>query len=142
MCNIILTDLLLHPFADSPFSLTNKATGFCIVKRSSRCLEVRWTTGDRLFVTSTRKCLGAQGKSVGSEVSSYDCDDKSALQKWECRNETLLALKGQQFYIEVKPDETVALSKTVGPNNYLTIAGTSSGACSRTYRGEQIKLSA
>ncbi|KAK1879204.1 Macrophage mannose receptor 1 [Dissostichus eleginoides] len=118
---------------DSPFALTNQATASCLVKRSIRCLEVRWTTGDRLFVTITKKCLGAQGKSVGSEVSLYDCND-SDLQKWECKNETLLALKGQSLYIEVKPDDSIALSRTVGPNNKLTITGTASGACSRTYR--------
>ncbi|XP_042353142.1 macrophage mannose receptor 1-like isoform X2 [Plectropomus leopardus] len=119
---------------DSPFALTNKATGFCLVKRTTRCLEMRWTTGDRLFVTSSRKCLGAQGKTVGSEVSLYDCDEKSELQRWECKNETLLVLKGQQLYIEVRADESVALSKTSGPNNEFTIQGTASGACSRTYR--------
>uniref|UniRef100_A0AAQ5XL32 Mannose receptor, C type 1b n=3 Tax=Amphiprion ocellaris TaxID=80972 RepID=A0AAQ5XL32_AMPOC len=119
---------------DSPFSLSNKATGFCLLKKYSRCLDLRWTTGNRIFVTSTKKCLGAQGKSVGSEVNIYDCDDKSALQKWECRNETLLALKDQQLYIEVKADESIALSRTVGPNNHLTITGTSSGACTRTHR--------
>lgn len=119
----------------------NKATGFCIVKRLTRCLEVRWTTNDRLFVTSTKKCLGAQGKTVGSEVSTFDCDDKTDLQKWECRNETLLALKGQKVYIEVRADETIALSRNVGPNNHLTITGTSSGACSRTYRGTVGKTS-
>ncbi|KAF7668435.1 hypothetical protein LDENG_00014620 [Lucifuga dentata] len=119
---------------DSPFSLTNKATGFCLVKKATRCLDVRWTTGDRLYVTLSKKCLGAQGRSVGSEVNLYDCDDRSALQKWECTNETLIALKGQRLYIEIKDDETVALSRTVGPNNELTITGTSSGACTRTYR--------
>ncbi|TNN55460.1 Macrophage mannose receptor 1 [Liparis tanakae] len=46
----------------------------------------------------------------------------------------MLALKGQQLYIEIKADGTIALSRTVGPNNRLTITGTSSGACSRTYR--------
>uniref|UniRef100_A0A8C4NYA1 Mannose receptor, C type 1b n=1 Tax=Dicentrarchus labrax TaxID=13489 RepID=A0A8C4NYA1_DICLA len=95
---------------------------------------MRWTTGDRLYAISNKKCLGAQGKSVGSEVSLYDCDDNSDLQKWECRNETLLALKSQNLFIEIKPDESIALSKTTGPNNQLTITGTSSGACSRTYR--------
>lgn len=113
----------------------NKATGFCLLKKSNRCLEVRWTSGDRLFATSSRKCVGAQGKSVGSEVSLYDCDDRSDLQKWECRNETLLALKGQKLYIQIKADESIALSRTPGPNNQLTITGTTSGACSRTYRG-------
>ncbi|XP_047445681.1 macrophage mannose receptor 1-like isoform X2 [Mugil cephalus] len=119
---------------DSSFVLTNKATGFCLLKKYNRCLDIRWTTGNRLFVTTTKKCLGAQGKSVGSEVSFYDCDEKSALQKWECQNDTLLALKDQPLYIEIKADESVALSKTVGPNNHLTITGTASGACSRTYR--------
>ncbi|XP_037537285.1 macrophage mannose receptor 1 [Nematolebias whitei] len=118
----------------SPFTLMNKATGFCLIKRSSRCQDIRWTTGDRLFVTSSKKCIGAQGKSVGSEVSQYDCDEKSSLQKWECKNGTLLALKGQQLFIEVKADESIMLSRTVGPNNYLTISGTASGACTRTYR--------
>ncbi|KAM4552770.1 macrophage mannose receptor 1-like isoform 2-T2 [Odontesthes bonariensis] len=118
---------------DSPFTLINKATGFCLVKKTTRCLDVRWTTGNRLQVTSTRKCLGVQGKSVGSEVSQYDCDEKSDLQRWECKNETLLALKDQLFYIEIKA-EMIMLSKTVGPNNHLTISGTSSGACSRTHR--------
>ncbi|CAG5896528.1 unnamed protein product [Menidia menidia] len=119
---------------DSSFTLTNKATGFCLVKKTTRCLDVRWTIGNRLFVTSTKKCLGAQGMSTGSEVSQYDCDDKSNLQKWECRNETLIALKDQPFYIEAKTDGTIVLSKTVGPNSQFTITGTSSGACSRTHR--------
>lgn len=129
-----------HLSADIPFALANRATGFCLVKRTTRCQEVRWTTADRLFVTSTRKCLGAQGKSVGSEVSLYDCDDKSDLQKWECKNETLLALKDTEFFIEIKSDQSTALSKAVGPNNELIITGTSSGACSRTYRGTVWKL--
>ncbi|KAM9349608.1 macrophage mannose receptor 1b [Symphorus nematophorus] len=119
---------------DAPFSLINKATGFCLLKKSTRCLDIRWTTGDRLYVTTTKKCLGAQGKTVGSEVNLYDCDDSSELQKWECKNETLLALKDQPLYIEVRADESIALSKTVGPNNQLTITGTASGACSRTFR--------
>lgn len=128
-------NLITFPSADSPFSLTNKATGHCLLKKFNRCLEVRWTTGNRIFVTSNRKCVGAQGKSVGSEVNLYDCDEKSDLQSWECKNGTLLALKGQQLYIEVKSDESVALSRTIGPNNYLTITGTASGACTRTFRG-------
>uniref|UniRef100_A0A3B4UJN7 Mannose receptor, C type 1b n=1 Tax=Seriola dumerili TaxID=41447 RepID=A0A3B4UJN7_SERDU len=110
------------------------ATGFCLLKKFTRCLDVRWTTSNRLYAVTTKKCLGVQGKSVGSEVSLYDCNDKSDLQKWECKNGTLLALKGQELYVEIKPDETIALSKTIGPNNHLTITGTSSGACTRTYR--------
>ncbi|KAM3850435.1 macrophage mannose receptor 1-like [Diretmus argenteus] len=119
---------------DAAFSLTNKGTGFCLVKRRDDCYDVRWTTSDRLLVPFWRKCLGVQGKSVGSEISLYDCDENSDLQKWECRNETLLALKGQDLYINLKAEGEVVLSKELGPNNHITISGTSSGACSRTYR--------
>ncbi|XP_078029223.1 macrophage mannose receptor 1-like [Epinephelus lanceolatus] len=119
---------------DSPFKLTNKDTGFCLVKRHDFCYYIRWTTGDRLLVPWLNKCLGVQGKSVGSEISLYDCDEKSDLQKWECKNGTVLALKDQKLYIELTADNTAVLSKTIGPNNHLTIEGTSSGACTRTYR--------
>ncbi|KAM7379548.1 hypothetical protein PAMP_005094 [Pampus punctatissimus] len=119
---------------NSPFELINKATGFCLVKMYNRCLEIRWTTGDRLLIDQRNKCLGTQGKSVGSEISLYDCDENSELQKWECKNETVLALKGQELYIELTADNTAILSKTIGPNNHLTISGTSSGACTRTYK--------
>ncbi|KAF3698792.1 Macrophage mannose receptor 1 [Channa argus] len=119
---------------DSPFQLTSKATGFCLVKTNNQCNEIRWTTGDRLLVPQKNKCVGVQGKSVGSEIGLYDCDENSDLQKWECRNETLLALKGQELYIELTADNTAVLSKTLGPNNYIIISGTTSGACTRTYR--------
>ncbi|XP_028988444.1 macrophage mannose receptor 1-like [Betta splendens] len=132
---VLVQTLLCVATDDSPFQLNNKATGFCLVKTNNQCNEIRWTTGDRLLVPqSTRKCLGVQGKSVGSEISLYDCDENSELQKWECKNETVLALKGQELYIELNADNTAVLSKTLGPNNHLTISGTSKGACTRTFR--------
>lgn len=82
-----------------------------------------------------RKCLGVPGKSVGGEINLYDCDETSDLQKWECKNETVLALKDEELYIELKASGVAALSRTIGPNNHLTLSGTSSGACARTYRG-------
>ncbi|XP_041804638.1 macrophage mannose receptor 1-like [Chelmon rostratus] len=119
---------------DSTFQLSSKATGFCLVKVHDFCFDIRWTTGDRLLVPWKKKCLGVQGKSVGSEITLYDCDETSELQKWECKNETVLALKDQELYIELTADNTAVLSKTIGPNNHLTISGTSRGACARTYR--------
>ncbi|XP_037537284.1 macrophage mannose receptor 1-like [Nematolebias whitei] len=119
---------------DSTFQLTNKATGFCVVKTGVTCDDVRWTTGGRLLVEGKNRCLGVQGKSVGSEVRLYDCDENSELQKWECKNETVLALQGQELYVEPNADGPAVLSKTIGPNSHLTISGTSSGACTRTYR--------
>lgn len=105
------------------------------MKTTSHCSGIRWTTGDRLLVPQIKKCLGVQGKSVGSEVGLYICNENDELQKWECKNDTLLALKGQELYIELTADNTAVLSRATGPNNHLTILGTSKGACTRTYRG-------
>lgn len=121
---------------DSYFSLVNKDTGFCLAKYFGYCPVLRWTTGDRILVPWREKCLGVEGKSVGSQVSFYDCDENSELQKWECKNETVLTLKGQELYIDLKGEDTAVLSRTIGPSNHLTVSGTiSDGPCSRTYRG-------
>ncbi|XP_042352885.1 macrophage mannose receptor 1-like isoform X2 [Plectropomus leopardus] len=132
----VLLVQILHCLAldESPFQLTNKDTGFCLVKTNNHCSDLRWTTGNRLLVQQRKKCLGVQGKSVGSDISLYDCDENSDLQKWECKNGTVLALKDQELYIELTHDGTAALSKTIRPNNHLTISGTPNGACTRTYR--------
>lgn len=125
--------------SDSSFVLTGKDTGFCLHKEFNHCHEMRWTTGDRLLFPGywVNKCLGAQGKSEGSGIGLYDCDEKSELQKWECKNETVLALKDQELYIELTADNRAVLSSTIGLNNHFTISGKALGACTRTYRGRQ-----
>ncbi|KAM6919049.1 macrophage mannose receptor 1-like [Xenentodon cancila] len=118
---------------DSPFLLINKKTHFSLVDNKIGG-ELRWTSAGRLIVISKNKCLGVQGKSVGSEVGLYDCDENSELQRWECKNNTVLALKGEKLYIELKAENTAVLSNTIGPNNHFVISDTSSGACTRTHR--------
>ncbi|KAL3988682.1 somatostatin receptor 2 [Sarotherodon galilaeus] len=118
---------------DPQFQLINRGTGFCLVKLNNFCFSMRWTSGDRLLVQYKNKCLGVQGKTVGSEVNLYDCDETSELQKWECKNETVIALKGQELYINLTADNSAVLSNKAGPSSHLTISGTSSGACTRTY---------
>ncbi|CAL8367040.1 unnamed protein product [Boreogadus saida] len=119
---------------DSPFILVGKSSDACVVPRTRDCYQIRWTSANRLMVTGLKKCLGAQGMSVGSSISQYDCDDRSSLQKWECRNGTLLALKGSKYYMTLKPDKSLVLSSNIGPNNEFVIRGTGAGACLRTHR--------
>lgn len=106
-----------------------------MVKINGECNDIRWTNSDRLLVEQTKKCLGVPSKSAGSGIKLYDCDENSELQKWECRNETILALMDQDLYVELTADNTAVLSETIGANNHLTIRGTDIGACTRTYRG-------
>ena len=128
------TNSLNHSFpTDSDFILRSKL-GHCLVL-GYPCLDVRWTTNNRLLVPDRKKCVGVQGKTVGSEVGLYDCDEKSDLQKWECKNQTLLALQHQDLYLNLTGHGSGVLSKVAGPSTHLTIQGLSEGACSRTYRG-------
>ncbi|XP_023191646.1 macrophage mannose receptor 1-like [Xiphophorus maculatus] len=133
---LLLKMLQCMALDDSPFQLTN-AAGFCLVKTDSICQEIRWTTADRLLVPGKNKCLGVQGTTVMSEVSLYDCDETSELQKWNCANGTLLTLQAStqhKLFVELQADNRAVLQTTTGPNSKLTISGTSSGACTRTYR--------
>ncbi|CAL8279713.1 unnamed protein product [Lota lota] len=119
---------------DSPFILVSKNTDTCVVQSRSDCSKLRWTSGNRLLVSGVKKCLGAQGKSVGSSISQYDCDEKTSLQKWECKNGTLLVLQNTQYYMTLTADKSLVLSKNIGPNNEFIIRGTGAGACLRTHR--------
>ncbi|XP_030220618.1 macrophage mannose receptor 1b [Gadus morhua] len=119
---------------DSPFILVGKSSDDCVVSRGRDCSQIRWTSANRLMVTGQKKCLGAQGMSVGSSISQYDCDDRSNLQKWVCRNGTLLALKDSKYYMMLKPDKSLVLSSNIGPNNEFVIRGTGAGACLKTHR--------
>lgn len=136
MFGFFLMLMISYFSTDSTFVLTGRTTGFCLSKRYASCNSIRWTTGDRLLFPWNKKCLGVQSKSAGSGINMFDCDENSELQKWECRNETILALKDQDLYVELTADNTAVLSKTVGANNHLTVSGTSSGACMKTYRGD------
>ncbi|KAM6948653.1 macrophage mannose receptor 1b [Aplochiton taeniatus] len=118
---------------DTPFILMNKPTQFCFHLNGIGCFELRWTSSQRIFSTLNRKCMGVQGKTVGSEVNWYDCDETSELQQWECRNQTLLALKGQALFIETI-NQRARLSRDTGPNSHFTLDGGPEGACTRTYR--------
>lgn len=125
-------------FADGLFQLYNKATEFCVLHTYYCPLDaLRWTSGDRLLVPSRNKCLGAEGTSVGSGISQYECDEKSDLQKWECKNETLLALKGHELYVELINDGEAVLTKTIGPKTHLTVDRTPRGPCTKKARGTE-----
>ena len=129
------TDCFIYSLpTDSAFSLENKQ-GFCLQRIGYHCPSLRWTTNNRLFVPVRKKCLGVQGKTEGSEVNLYDCDENSDLQKWECKNQTIIALKNEDLYINLTGYGSGVLSKAIGSRSHLRIRGGIEGACSRTYRG-------
>ncbi|XP_076004107.1 macrophage mannose receptor 1-like isoform X1 [Genypterus blacodes] len=121
-----------HCLDTDAFSVVNGDKN-CL-KFQGYCCHLLWTNEGRLMVKWHKKCVGVPGKSVGSELNLYDCDETSDLQKWECKNETLLALKDEELYLEINDKGGAALSRTIGPRNYLTMTGTSNGVCTKTFR--------
>ncbi|KAL0967020.1 hypothetical protein UPYG_G00303530 [Umbra pygmaea] len=117
---------------DGPFVLYNEGSHTCLGPCDSRV--VRWVSAGRLYYTKEKKCLGVSGKTEGSSVGHYDCDEKSDLQQWECHNNTLLTLKGQKLYLHINADSKLVLSKDTGPRSHWVIYGTTEGPCTRTHR--------
>lgn len=124
----------LHLSTDDKFSLQNVGTQACMGALGKRCVDLRWASNGRILLLSSNKCLGAQGKTEGSALGWYDCDETSELQQWECNN-TLVALKGQKLFIRSSSNSNLVLSKDMGSQSQFVITGTSDGPCSRTHRG-------
>ncbi|XP_046884147.1 macrophage mannose receptor 1b [Hypomesus transpacificus] len=119
--------------SDDKFSLQNVGTQACMGALGKRCVDLRWASNGRILLLSSNKCLGAQGKTEGSALGWYDCDETSELQQWECNN-TLVALKGQKLFIRSSSNSNLVLSKDMGSQSQFVITGTSDGPCSRTHR--------
>ncbi|KAL0967017.1 hypothetical protein UPYG_G00303490, partial [Umbra pygmaea] len=117
---------------DGPFVLYNEGSRSCLGPCDSGA--VHWMSAGRLYYTKEKKCLGVSGKTEGSSVVNYDCDEKSEIQQWECHNNTLLTLKGQKLYLHINADSKLVLSKDTGPRSHWVIYGTTEGPCTRTHR--------
>ncbi|KAM9789405.1 LOW QUALITY PROTEIN: macrophage mannose receptor 1-like [Neosynchiropus ocellatus] len=106
----------------------------CLRVGGGPCTQFVWTSGDRLLVVATSKCLGAQGQTPGSGVSLYDCDETSELQKWECRNNHGISLKGHELYIQLSQHGEPKLTRTFTILNRFQIDQTGRDACTETFR--------
>ncbi|KAL0967012.1 hypothetical protein UPYG_G00303410 [Umbra pygmaea] len=129
---LFLQSILGAPETDGPFVLYNADSRSCLGPCDPGAL--RWVSAGRLYYTKDKKCLGVSGKTEGSSVIHYDCDEKSDLQQWECHNNTLLTLKGQKLYLHINADSKLVLSKDTGPRSHWVIYGTTEGPCTRTHR--------
>ena len=106
-----LSRCLLTPPADSrSFLIHNKDHNKCVRAVSVTSLTVarcdpkdpeqlfRWTSGSRVLSTFLHMCLGATEIKDFAKVLPLPCDEKSKLQQWQCKNETLFGLVGENFH--------------------------------------------
>ncbi|MGH0174663.1 UNVERIFIED_CONTAM: hypothetical protein FKN15_068385 [Acipenser sinensis] len=131
----------------SSFLIYNEDHNKCVVAISSSSVQTaacnpsamsqqfRWVSDDRLVSLSLKLCLGTQKKGDWVQVLLYPCDEKSELQKWECRNDTLFAIKGEDLYFNYgnRNEKNVMLYKGSGVWSRWKIYGTKDDLCSKGF---------
>ncbi|KAM6977347.1 macrophage mannose receptor 1 [Aplochiton taeniatus] len=60
--------------------------------------QFRWASESRLLSLSLKLCLGAVEIKDWVKVLLFPCNENSELQHWQCKNETLFGLKGQDLH--------------------------------------------
>ncbi|NXD18944.1 MRC1 protein, partial [Spelaeornis formosus] len=146
--SILTICYVLFCFTDiKTFLLYNKINGLCLEAsiaqsvRTATCNQdnesqkFRWITDHQLMSVKLKLCLGVPLKKDQAMVTLYPCNQKSELQWWECRNESLLAIRGEDLYFSPGNEEhdNVLLKKQLSVKNTWKIYGTVEVLCSQGY---------
>ncbi|GAB0184743.1 macrophage mannose receptor 1 [Grus japonensis] len=80
-------------------------------------------------------CLGVPSKKDWVPITLYPCDKASELQRWECRNETLFAIQGEDLFFNYgnRQEKNIMLYKGSGLWSRWKVYGTTDDLCSRGY---------
>uniref|UniRef100_A0A452GX85 Mannose receptor C-type 1 n=1 Tax=Gopherus agassizii TaxID=38772 RepID=A0A452GX85_9SAUR len=97
--------------------------------------KFRWVSDHQLMSVALRLCLGVPSKKDQVMITLYPCNKTSELQHWECRNETLLAIQGEDFFFNSgsREEGNVMLQKESGVRSKWKIYGTTDDLCSQGY---------
>ncbi|XP_043921443.1 macrophage mannose receptor 1-like [Protopterus annectens] len=97
--------------------------------------QFRWISEERLLNVAYNQCLGALNNSNWVPIKLQPCNAKNELQKWECRNDTLFALKGVNLYLNYgnKNEKNVMLYNKSGSWSRWKVFKSQDDLCSRGY---------
>uniref|UniRef100_A0A8C1LC99 Macrophage mannose receptor 1 n=1 Tax=Cyprinus carpio TaxID=7962 RepID=A0A8C1LC99_CYPCA len=103
---------------------------------SSEAQHFRWISSSRIISLSFKLCLGAQNIKDWVKILLLPCNELSPLQTWECKNETLLGLKGQPLHLNYgnRNEPNMMLYKGTGVWSRWQIYGTKEDLCSHGYQ--------
>ncbi|XP_014457049.1 macrophage mannose receptor 1 isoform X1 [Alligator mississippiensis] len=131
----------------STFLIYNEDHKRCVLAQSSSSVitapcnqenesqKFRWVSDYHLMSMTLKLCLGVPSKKDWVRITLYPCDKTSELQKWECRNETLFAIQGEDLFFNYgnKQEKNIMLYKGSGLWSRWKIYGTTDDLCSRGY---------
>ncbi|XP_053915277.1 macrophage mannose receptor 1 isoform X1 [Cuculus canorus] len=95
--------------------------------------KFRWITDHQLMSVRLNLCLGVLSKDDQAVITLHPCNQTSELQWWECRNESLLAIKGQDLFLSPGDEEydNVLLKMGLSAKNKWKIYGATDVLCSQ-----------
>ncbi|OXB84688.1 UNVERIFIED_CONTAM: hypothetical protein H355_001165 [Colinus virginianus] len=108
-------------------------TAPCVQENESQ--KFRWVSDHQLMSVALKLCLGVPSKKDWVPITLYPCDKASELQRWECRNETLFALQGEDLFFNYgnRQERNIMLYKGSGLWSRWKVYGTTDDLCSRGY---------
>uniref|UniRef100_UPI00398E69AD macrophage mannose receptor 1-like n=1 Tax=Pristiophorus japonicus TaxID=55135 RepID=UPI00398E69AD len=97
--------------------------------------QFRWVSGQRLMSIKFKLCLGVPSKVDWVPITLYPCKETSDLQRWRCRNDTLLSIQGADLYFNYgnKKEKNIMLFQKGGWWSRWIIYGTTNDLCSINY---------
>lgn len=146
--------MLLKLFCSAPdsgsFLIFNDNHNKCIKVESATSITVapcdphakeqqfRWASESRILSLKLKLCLGATEIKDWVKVGLFDCDEKSDLQHWQCKNETLFGLKDQDLHLNWgnRNERNLMVYKGAGLWSRWKIFGTKGDLCSKGYQGK------
>lgn len=132
----------------SSFLIYNKDHNKCVYAASATVVltapcdasftaqRFQWISSSRIISLAFSLCLGAEKIEDRFKVILLPCNESNPGQTWECKNETLLGLKGHPLHLSYGDyDKTnVMLFTGTGVWSHWLIYGTDENLCSRGYQ--------
>uniref|UniRef100_A0A8C3X197 Macrophage mannose receptor 1 n=1 Tax=Catagonus wagneri TaxID=51154 RepID=A0A8C3X197_9CETA len=122
-----------HKRCVEALSLSSVQTAVC--NQDNEAQKFRWVSESQIMSVAFKLCLGVPSKTDWVPVTLYACDSKSEFQKWECRNDTLLGIKGEDIFFNYgnRQEKNIMLYKGSGLWSRWKVYGTTDDLCSRGY---------
>lgn len=113
-----------------------------ICNQDNEAQKFRWVSDSRIMSVAFKLCLGVPSKTDWVAVTLYACDPRSEFQKWECKNDTLLGIKGEDLFFNYgnKQEKNIMLYKGSGLWSRWKIYGSTDDLCARGYEGKNYGL--
>uniref|UniRef100_A0A8C5Y4E3 Macrophage mannose receptor 1 n=1 Tax=Microcebus murinus TaxID=30608 RepID=A0A8C5Y4E3_MICMU len=116
-------------------AVSPSAVQTAVCNQDSESQKFRWVSESQIMSVAFKLCLGVPSKTDWVSVTLYACDLRSEFQKWECKNDTLFGIKGEDLFFNYgnKQEKNIMLYKGSGLWSRWKIYGTTDDLCSRGY---------